>query len=256
MFRYLFVALLAVWLAPTPAFARKFDFKNESLATYLKGTYGPSAVSQAPFGDSSGDSTASFDQKINTNYSGEFGVVFSTTHFNLRLAAEILLPSHISDVKGKDAAGDILFNLDTKTSALIPTVYVDIVGLRTNRSKAFVGAGVGYGYIKLENIYGFTSAGVSAYPGMSDFTEKAEGEAIASHLYAGYETLLADNATVVFDLGYRYLKANDLTHLSAATTFLGSVARGERVRKADGTARVIDMSSGYIGLAFRFYIGL
>ncbi|MCM2281548.1 MAG: hypothetical protein NDI61_06850 [Bdellovibrionaceae bacterium] len=242
--------------APSLALARKFDFKNESIATYLKGTWGPSAVARTPFGDSSGASTATFDQRINSNYSGEFGLVLSTTYFNLRVAAELLLPSHISDVKGKDASGSILFNLDTKTSAVIPTVYLDFVGLRTVTSKAYVGAGLGYGYVKLENIYSLTATGTSTYPGQTDFTEKAEGQAIVSHLYAGYETLLADNATIVFDLGYRYFTANDLTHLNTASTFLGSVTRGDRVRKADGTARSIDLGGGYAGLALRFYIAL
>lgn len=250
------VAVVSALGWPSVSDARKFDFKSESFASYLKGTYGPSAVGRSPFGDSSGASTTVFDQTISSNYSGEFGFLLSTTNFNLRGAVEMLIPSHISDVKGKDAGDNILFNLDTRTTAVIPMFYVDIIGLRTPTSKAFVGAGIGYGYVKVENRYELTAAGLATYPTLGDFTEKAEGQAVASHVYAGYETLLTDTTTVVFDLGYRYLNANSLTHLAAADTFNGSVVRGDRVTKANGTSRGIDLSGGYIGLAFRIYIGI
>lgn len=256
MRRFLLAAGIAVLaLTPEPASARVFDFKRESIATYLKATYGPSAVGSSPFVASSGASTASFDQTVKTNYSGEFGVLVALERFNLRFGAEILIPSHISDVKGKDAGGTNLFNLDTRTTALIPTFYLDIVTYRTNTSKLLVGGGLGYGYVKIENIYEFTAAGAAAYS-LGDFSEKAEGQALASHLFAAYEILLTDNATLVFDLGYRYLNANDLTHLNNAITFNGTVSRGQRLTKADGTARTIDLGGGYAGLALRFYLGL
>ncbi len=249
-------ALACAGLVPCASSARVFDFKDESVATYLKGAYGPSAVGSSPYAASSGASTASFDQVVRGNYSGEFGALFASSRFNLRLGVEFLIPSRISDVKGKDAGGAELFNLDTRTTALIPTLHLELVTHRAATSKAFVGAGVGYGYVKMENSYRFTAAGSAAYPALGDFTEKAQGRAIASHVYAGYETLLADHAAVVFDLGYRHLRAADLAHLTAADTFNGAVSRGEPVRKSDGAARGIDLSGGYAGLALRFYIGL
>ncbi len=240
---------------PSLVWARKFDFKNEAIATYFKGTYGPSQVLLAPYGESSGAETTAFDQKIETNYSGEFGLVLSTTILTLRVAVELLMPKHISDVRGKNAAGDELFLLDTQTSALVPMAYVDYNFYTFSTSKAFVGLGVGHAYIKMENDYQFTDVGRTTY-NMSDFVEKAEGQTVSTHVYAGYEMLFADNATVVFDIGYRKLYANTLNHLNAVTTFNGPVARGAQVVKNDSGPRDVDFSGAYVGMAFRFYIGL
>ncbi len=251
---HLFLLLFVVAL-PSFAWARKFDFKNEAIATYFKGTYGPSQVLLAPYGESSGEETTAFDQKIDTNYSGEFGLLLSTSTLTIKVAVELLLPKHISDVRGKNAAGEELFILDTQTSALIPMAYIDYNFYTFSTSKAFIGGGLGYAYIKMENSYEFTDTGRTTY-GLADFVEKGEGQTVSAHVYAGYEMLFADNATVVFDVGYRKLYANTLNHLNAVTTFNGPVARGAQVVKNDSGPRDVDFSGAYVGLAFRFYIGL
>lgn len=246
--------LFLLLLASQPAFARRFEFKDVTLGTYFKGTYGPSQVLDSPYGKSSGTGTT-FDKKIETNYSGEFGVALAADAFTLRFAAELLMPRHLTDVKGQDAAGAELFNLDTNTSALIPWAYLDINLLNGSIGKLYAGAGAGYAYVKMENKYTFTDAGTAAF-GKADYVEKGETQAIAAAFYTGFELHFADNTTLLMDAGYRYLPIRSLNHLKAANTLVGDVARGDPMLKHDGGQREVDFSGPYVGLAFRFYINM
>lgn len=246
---------VAVLATPVKSWARKFDFKSESVATYFKGSYGPSQVRDAAFGDSSGAST-SFDKNVTTNAGAEFGFLVASERLNLRLGAEILLPRHLSDVKGSsDTTGTELFSLDTKTSALIPTVFIDAVLSSTPTSKAFLSTGLGYAYVSVDNTYAFTADGTSEF-GLANFQEKAKAEALAIYGSVGYETLFADNSTVVFELGYRYLEPDTFKHEKETTTFQGPVTAGELATTNNGDARKISLSGIFASLSFRFYIGL
>ncbi len=235
--------------------ARKFDFKNESFATYVKGTYGTSEVQGTPFNQSSGTDTAGFTELIKSTASGEFGFVLAGDTITLRVGAELLLPQHRSDTKGYDSASREIFNLETNISALTPMAYIDLNFMKSSHSKAFIGAGIGYAFVKMENIYTFT-AGRSTYGAMSDFFERATANAIATHGYIGYEMLFSDNVTLVFDAGYKYLPVRKLNHQNATTTFQGAVNKGNAVLNDAGSNRLVNLSSAYAGLAFRFYIGL
>src|SRR4051812_45495379 len=119
-------------------------------------------------------------------------------------------------------------------------------------SKLFFGAAVGYSFIKMENIYTFTP-GQTTYPGMVDFYERASATAIETEAYLGYEMLFSDNVTVVFDAGYKYLPVRKLNHQNPTTTFQGAVGKGDAVQNDAGTNRLINLSTAYGGLAFRFY---
>jgi hypothetical protein len=253
--RIFFAAVVfAVVFAPR-AEARKFDFKNESFATYVKGTYGSSEVLGTPFNESSGTQTAGFSELIRSTASGEFGFLIAGDTFTFRVGAELLMPQHRSDTKGFDSASREIFNLETDISALTPMAYVDFNFMKSGSSKAFVGVGVGYSYVKMENIYTFTP-GRSTYGSMSDFFERATANAIATHGYIGYEMLFSDNVTLVFDAGYKYLPVRKLNHQNATTTFQGAVNKGDPVLNDAGSNRLVNLSSAYAGLAFRFYIGL
>lgn len=247
------VLILVFLLLPSFAQARVFDFKNESFATYLKGTFGSSEVGETPFNESSGTSTKSFSGGITSNSSGEFGVLLGFGRLTLRLAAELLMPKHISDVKGYNAGEAELFNLETKVSAITPMAYIDLNLIEGSTSRIFAGGGVGYAYIKMENNYTMTSTGTSTYGGLTSFSERATGMALAAQAYAGFEFLFSDNVTVTFDGGYRYLPVYRLNHQNPTTTFLGSVSKGEAVQTETGVNRKINLSGAFGGVAFRFY---
>jgi opacity protein-like surface antigen len=250
-----FVLFLSLIFFATLAEARKFDFKNESFATYVKGTYGTSEVLGTPFNESSGTQTAGFTELIRSTASGEFGFLLAGDTVTFRVGAELLMPQHRSDTKGYDAGSQEIFNLETNISALTPMAYLDFNFMKSGSSKAFIGAGVGYSFVKMENIYTFT-AGRSTYGSMNDFFERATANAIATHGYIGYEMLFSDNVTVVFDAGYKYLPVRKLNHQNATTTFQGAVNKGDPVLNDAGSNRLVNLSSAYAGMAFRFYIGL
>lgn len=248
------IVIVTMLLIAPLAEARKFNFKDSTFATYLKGTYGTSEVMGTPYNQSSGTQTAGFSELIRSSASGEFGFLIAGDTFTLRLGAELLLPTHRSDIKGMTSSGSNIFNLETKISALTPMAYIDVNVMQRGNSKAFIGAGVGYAFVKMENIYTF-EAGQTTYA-MSDFFERATANAIAAHGYAAYETLFADNVTVVFDAGYKYLPVRKLNHQNATTTFVGTVGKGDPVTTHGGNNRLVNLSSAYAGIAFRFYIGL
>jgi hypothetical protein len=131
---------------------------------------------------------------------------------------------------------------------------LDLNVIHTPNSKGFIGAGVGYSYVKLENIYTFTTAGSTAYSPMSSFTERATGNAVATVAYVGWETYFTDNATIVFDGGYRYIPVRKMSHQNPTTTFQGTVAKGDSMQNDAGVNRLINLSGAYVGASFRFYI--
>lgn len=237
------------------AFARKFDFKSASVATYLRGTYGTSGLGQGAFENASGASTSSFSESVKTEYSGEFGVLFSASRFNLRLGAEMVLGASASETKGKNAAGTELFNVDSGVSALIPTATLELVAIQTPRYKLFFGFGAGYATVKLENQYAFTADGTTTYS-LADFKEGGSGKTTSLNGSVGYEIYMADNSTFVFDLGYRQLKVDELKYDAPATGFQGAKAAGDVMVKSDGSNRSLDMSGAYVGIGFRFYLDL
>lgn len=237
-----------------PAEAKKFNFKDVGFATYFKGTYGTTKVGGGAFENSIPESV-SVGPKPRVNYSGEFGILFTTEWFNLRLGAELLLPEHISDVKGRDASNTDLFTLDTQTSAVIPMAYIDANLLGGSFWKFYAGVGTGVAYVIMENKYEMTETGVSTL-GMGDFVEKATGTAAAFVGHAGLEVLFTDNVTLVLDAGYRYVIVEQLKHDRDATTFQGTVQAGDIVKDRDGSERNMDLGGPYAGLAFRFYLDI
>ncbi len=69
----------------------------------------------------------------------------------------------------------------------------------------------------------------------------------------GFEFSLADNVTMLFDTGYRYLLATGFKHSRSANTFLGDVSKGSDMKINGGGQREIDMTSLYVGFGFKFY---
>lgn len=249
---FFFIWVGCVW--SLGAQARVFDFKSEHMATYFRGSYGPSQVGDGAFALSSG-TTNTFDRKVQSNYSGEFGILFSLSRFNLRIGAELLSPREISDVVGTSAAGVEQFSLDTKILALIPHAALEFALLQSNTAKLLVGGGLGAASVSLDNTYKMTAAG-TASSGLSDFTESSKGLTYMGQIYGAVEFLLSDNVTTVLDVGYRYFYLKKLTYTRDGSSYAGTQVKDNEVVNMDGARRSLDLGGYFVGLGFRFYLQL
>ena len=101
-----------------------------------------------------------------------------------------------------------------------------------------------------------TAAGTSAYPSVSDHTEKGTQTLIMGEVALGYEYNFSADTTLLFDLGWRQMQAKALTHTSDTTSFLGNVSAGDPLKdtSSSGPNRTLDLGGFYVGLGFRFYI--
>lgn len=248
--------LFALLLAPWPrAEGRVFDFKKEHFATYFRGNGATTVIGKSAYGKSSGTST-SFSIEPAYTYGGEFGVLFTSGKFGLRVGIEAINPKKVDGAEGKDSSGALLMSMTSQIASYGPAVHIEIGAVTTNTTKLLIVGGAGIGNLTMTNSYSLTAAGSAAYPGVADFTEEGKGTAYTSDLGVAYEFSMVDNVTMVLDLGYRYFFVPKLTHERAATTFLGAVAVGDTVRNSDGTNRSLNLSGPFAGLAFRFYVGL
>ena len=233
--------------------ARVFDFKSEQLATYVRGTFGTSQLFATPYGNSSGTGVTT-DKKSTIAASGEIGVLLSSQRMNLRLGVEFLAPQRFADVVGKNSSGATYFDLNSQTYAVVPMANLEFLAQQTPTTRLIFGVGGGYAYTTLINKYTMTTAGQAALG--NDVTESAKAQSFAGQAYVGYETLFADTATVLFEAGYRYLPVAQLKSSVQAQAPAGTESPSSILINMDGTSRKIDLSGAYVGLSFRFYIGL
>ncbi len=237
--------------------ARVFDFTKENFATYLAGTgqtsvlangvYDTSSLSGTTFSDTSGMTYA---------FSGGIGILFGVSNFILRAGVEILRPKKIEGQKGTSAASAALFTLNSDVLAVIPNVGIEYSYHATSTFKAFVGGTIGLATVDFGNTYTMTATEVTNNGGTVSFAEEGTGSAYAGTFSTGMETILSDNVTFLAEVGYRYLRVEDLTHKRSVGTFLGSVTKGDPVVDVDGAKKVFDLSGPFGGLAFRFYIDM
>lgn len=230
--------------------ARVFDISKDSVAPYFLLTGGSSAVGKSAYENEA--SGVNVSGGMNYNYSGEFGFMYSRKFANLRFGLEIIKPQKLDTISGKNSGGTELYTETSDVLAYAPKVSVDINLHGTNTFRSFVSASVGYGSMTLKNSYSFTAAGTAAYPGVDSAIE-AKGTATLLAASLGYEGILSDTTTYVFEFGYRSLKFDSLQYSKAFTTMTGAVASGDSVK--NGTAnRSIDLSGGFLSLGFRFYL--
>jgi hypothetical protein len=173
----------------------------------------------------------------------------------LRLGGEFLIPRNYADIKGSNASGEVLFNLDCKVTAMIASAMLEFVTQQTGSSRVILGLGGGVGFVNLDNTYTFTNAGNTAFPTLADHTENSAARVTALKASLAYEVLFTDTVTAMFDLSYRYMPVRVLKGVNSVTTFTGSQSEGTDLYNHDGGNRTIDLSGGSIGLVFRFYIG-
>jgi hypothetical protein len=233
------------------AFALQFDMKNAGFGTYIRGEYGLAVRGDASYADSSG-SGVSFDGTRASNAGGEFGLAWSGPKTVFRVSCGLLLPQRLSGLLGGSNGTDYE-ELDSKVTVILPQVGVDFVVKAFPASRILVSVGGGYAYVTTQNIYKLTTAGAAAFPGVSDHTETGKGNALSFQLSTAYEFEFADHATLVLDLGYRYLRVSALTTPEDVTTFTGSYRAGETLKNNDGSDRSLDLGGAFAGVGFRFY---
>ncbi len=232
--------------------ARVFDLKAANFGTYFGGTIGSSQLSKQPWGDSSGSATTT-DTAVRLNYSGEFGFLVAVPKVNLRFGVEYLQPQKLSDIRGKNANDQLLFILNSNTRAIMPKASVEFVVWKTNSSAFIFGGSAGYAMVTMENLYQIGPQGPTDYPAVTNFAEKATGNAIGAEGFIGYEFVFSDNVTLFTNLGYRYLLVTELKHQIAHTGYNGAVAKDSTVVKQDGTNRTLNFSAAQAAIQFRFY---
>jgi hypothetical protein len=247
----LFFGLL---LASSAAQARVFDFNKETLASYFRGTAAQSNLKKTAF-EKAGGQDLTFSDQPSYNYSGEFGVLFKISNVNVRLGAEIFRPNAITGIEAKDASEAVLYTIDSGIISYGGVLSMDFPLVKGDRSRIFLSLGGGYFNTTLKNDFRFTSAGTSAY-GVGDYVEEASAASYMGQASFGYEFLLSDSVTCVFDAGYRNMLINGLKHSRTATTLIGAVNPGQPMQNYDGADRVLDLSGIWAGLSLRFYIGL
>jgi opacity protein-like surface antigen len=253
------VALLLVSAAllGQPAQARVFNYKESSVAPYLRATGGLSSVHQAPFENSSGAGT-SINGSTKFDYSGELGVMLALSeNAHVRIGAEVIQHRPVSEAAGLNATGGQRFALDSSVSAFNPNLTLEFVVKPGAGSTRYFGlVGVGMADVTVENKYRMTVLGASELGGVSDYTEKLSGKGIEGHLGVGLETVFTDNVTCALDVGYRYLPIKSLKYKSDVNTILipSGAHKGDDVLNADGSKRKVDLGGPIIGISFRFYL--
>lgn len=247
---------LVAAFAVNRANARTFDFKTERLATYFGGSFGNSSLGSAPFGSSSG-SGISTDQTISSTAGAEVGVLITGPKMGFRLGVELLEPKNYTGINGTNSSGATIFSLNSKVLAVMPMATLEFTLGSTATSKWLLDLGGGLAIVTLNNNYQLTTAGAAAYPSLSsNFTESGTANSTAFELSTGYEVLITDTVTLDANIGYRYIAATTLNSSESITSFNGAENSGSLLVNNDGSSRTINLSSAFVGVNFRFYLGL
>ncbi|MCB0391075.1 MAG: hypothetical protein KDD58_07285 [Bdellovibrionales bacterium] len=234
--------------------ARVFNFKNETIAGYFRGSTSLSRLGTTPFDNASGNSTVFTGEDHAYNYSGEIGFLLNIGDFaTFRVGAE-LIQSKESEVVGSSAGGTKYFDLVSDVFVFNTTGTLEYHIFSTDTTRLSLFGGVGLGSISMDLDYTFTSAGLSAFSLSSDYTEKTTSYIIGAHAGAQYEFLFADTVTMALEAGFRHLPVPKLDYKEDAATIYGAVTKGSRAKNQDGTNRTLDLSGYYVGLGFRFYL--
>ncbi len=252
--------ILSVLFCSAKVQSRVFDFKKESVATYLRGSAGLSTLGTQLFDGSSGSGTTFSDAGVTYTFSGEIGLLFTFSTTTFRAGIEALRPKSLEGVTGTDAANNELFTLNSTMLVLIPQIGIDYAYYASSQFKAYVGGSLGSASATFGNHYTLTAAGQAATTPASTettFSEEGQGTAYMGTFSTGFETIFSDNVTFLLDVGYRYLQIENLTYTSApGATFVGPISKGDVVANTDGSSKIVNLSGPFGSIAFRFYIDL
>lgn len=235
----------------SPAQARVFSFNDANLAPYLRGTGALSKVGQTAFSSSSGTDTVLKGESTYA-YSGELGFLFGLgDSLKVRLGAELIEHKPV-DAKGLNSSGAERFQLASSVTAFNPNLSLEFIYKTTADVRFYFLLGGGYADVTIDNRYKMSNNDLS----VGDFNEKLSGVAYSGHVGIGAETLLVDNVTFSFDLGYRYLPVRSLTYKAAVNNIVSpsGVVQGAEALNHDGNPRAIDLSGISVAMTLRFYL--
>jgi hypothetical protein len=216
----------------------------------MKGNIGSSSMERDAFARSDG-ATSNVAEEVQFQYAGEMGIYFATSNsIGIRVGAQGIYPQILDSVEAKNAAGAVEYKMTSRVFGVMPVVHVEYAFIATGNIRWYGSVGGGIGSVTILNSYNFEPA--SPY-GLIDFVEEGTAWVPLYEGSMGFEFSLADNVTMLFDLGYRYLMATGFKHARSATTFLGDVSKGSGLKNVGNGDREVDMNSGYVGLGFKFY---
>lgn len=252
---FIFFAFLA---GLSHAEAKVFNFQEQTLSTYLRGTYGytnlqgygyqPSFPPSVAFPGGAGATNAS------QSYSGEIGIAYTTPKAcTLRFGVELLYPAQLTGVVGTNAAGAALFSLTSQVYSVIPQVNLEYFVKKGANARVYVGGGTGYAVTTLKNTVSMTPQGNTTL-GITDYIEEATGWGIMGQGFTGVEFAFFDNVATSFDVGYRYLVVNNYTTNRGFQSPAGNFASGNPLKNFDGSGRYTDLGGLFATINFRIYI--
>ncbi len=251
---FIFATLLFGIFSPSSVEARIFDYKDSSLAGYLRGTGGLSQVGDAAFAKSSGSDTV-IDGEPKYTYSGEIGAALGLgSILNLRLGVEMIGHQKVEETKGRSPADVERFTLESSIYVFNPNATIEYIFGNVSSTRFYFAFGVGLADVTVENKYTMSDEGAAEY-GLTSYTEKLAGSGISSHVGLGVETLFVDNVTFFGDFGYRYLEIGTLTYKGDVNSILvpSGASKGDEALDFNGAKRTIDLSGITAGIGFRFY---
>lgn len=241
--------LLALCLGPA-AEARVFDISKESFAAYFLMSGGTSALGTTAVKDE-GALGLKYSGEMNYNYSGEFGFLYSRQRLGLRFGIEIFKPTALES--NVTSNSNPVYTAESSLMGYAPKLALEFNLHGNPVSRSYVSLAGGLANITMKNDYVFAS-GQSTFPGMADHSIEAKGSSTLLAASLGYENILTDTTTISVEFGYRQMKVNNLQYTKDVSTFGGAKSSGDKVTNADGSARSLDFSGGFISLGFRFYL--
>lgn len=247
------LSFLIVMFTFSAAEARVFSITQETFAAYFNGSAGTSSLADAPFSGEAGSSVTYSDQ-VKYNYTGEFGVLYSSPRVSFRFGMELLKPKSLEGVVANDGSNDI-YSANSEMLGYVPKIGVEFNLENGQNYRSFLSATFGSANITLKNSYSLTAAGQTAFPSVAA-QHDVEGKGSATLMAAGlgYEGLFTDTTTVVVEFGYRKLTFDNMQYAKSTTTFSGAQSSGSDLLTSSGEKRVFDFSGAYISLGFRFYL--
>lgn len=234
--------------------AKVFSFDSRSFGAYFRGSAASSQLHQDAFANSSGTTTQFNSTEVSYNYAGEFGFQLNTSSMNIRLGVEAIRPPETT-ITGTNTSGTALFELTSYLFVFSPTVTMEYLFFKRPTYNMYFSVAGQIAYASLSNNYVFTSSGNTAFSPITSYLEKATGNGTGWMTGLGIESMLADNATIAFDIGYRYLVIQTLNHIGSNSTLAqSSVTKGAGLLNHDGSSRQLNFSGPAVFLSLKFYI--
>ena len=231
--------------------ARKVDLTKESFGTYVRGHFATSSVGRAAFGNSSGGQTQ-FSEEATFGYGVGVGLLWRMGWFGVTFGLDVMTPARLEGISGRNSSGVELLTLRSQVLGVVPNVGLEFGFLQRPRSRCFATLNVGYASVTILNDYQITGAGSSLY-GVGNYTEEAQGWGLSGYGGVGFELLLADNAALAIEAGYRTLNVTRFNHSRDVVSLIGNFSKGDALQNSDGVHRSLNLSAPVSTATLRIY---